>query len=101
MIVLNEFSIFISMKKYYLEINEKEINEPIEEYLKNIKGIIHVFPSLQGQELSSEEWGLPGPPATDEQIQYMIDEAKTGGSLPIEKARQQTINRILSWQKRK
>ena len=53
------------MKKYYVEINENELNEPAGEYLKNIKGVIQVFPSLPADQLSSEEWGMSGLPATD------------------------------------
>lgn len=88
------------MKKYYVEINENELNEPAGEYLKNMKGVVQVFPSLPVDQLSSEQWGISGPPATDEQIQHMIDEAKTGDSLTLEEARQRTLNRITSWQKR-
>jgi hypothetical protein len=87
------------MKKYYVEINENELNEPVDEYLKNLKGVVHVFPSLPGNELSAEQWGMAGPAATDEQIQHMIDEAKAGGSMTAEEARQRTLNRIASWQK--
>ena len=88
------------MKKYYVEINENELNEPAEKYLEKIKGGIQVFPSLPGDQLSSEQWGMSGSPATDEQIQRMIDEAKGGDSLTLEEARQRTLNRITSWQKK-
>jgi hypothetical protein len=88
------------MKKYYIEINEDELNEPAGEYLKNMKGVVQVFPSLTGDGFSSEQWGISGLPANDSQIQHMIDEAKSGGSLTSEEARQQTLNRIISWQKR-
>ena len=88
------------MKKYYVEINENELNEPAEKYLEKIKGVVQVFPSLPSDQLSSEQWGMSGSPATDEQIQRMLDEAKGGDSLTLEEARQRTLNRITSWQKK-
>ena len=88
------------MKKYYIEINEKEVNEPVEEYLKKIKGVVQVIPSLEPEDLSSEDWIVPGPTATDHQIKSMIDEALSSGSMPIEQARQLTRSRIKSWQKK-
>jgi hypothetical protein len=88
------------MKKYYVEINEKEVNEPVEEYLKKIKGVVQVIPSLNGDNLSSEDWIVEGPPATEDQIKSMIDEAISSGSMPIEQARQLTLRRINAWQKK-
>jgi hypothetical protein len=88
------------MKKYYIEINESEVNEPVEEYLKKIKGVVQVIPSLDSDNLSAEDWIISGPTATDKQVKSMIDEALSSGSMPIEEARQLTHSRIKSWQKK-
>lgn len=53
--------------------------------------------------LTDEDWVRPGRPATEEEIEKMLDEAEAefeaGLGLPLEKARALTKKKIAAWKK--
>jgi hypothetical protein len=55
--------------------------------------------------LTDDDWALPGRPATDEEIEKMLDEAEAefeaGLGIPLEKAKALTMKKIKAWKKAK
>jgi hypothetical protein len=59
-------------------------------------------PSPEKQKsLSKEDWIMPGRPATDEEIEQMLDECEASPELTLEKAKALTLKEIREWKKSK
>ena len=51
--------------------------------------------------LTDKDWILPGRPATDEEIEQMLDECEASPELTLKKAKALTLKEIREWKKSK
>ncbi|OFX23092.1 MAG: hypothetical protein A2033_00050 [Bacteroidetes bacterium GWA2_31_9] len=50
--------------------------------------------------LTDEDWILPGRPATDEEIELMLDECEQGISISAEESKENNFKQFKAWQKK-
>ena len=70
--------------------------------LKYFKTLIGVKAVAQEKStpLSRADWVRPGRPATDEEIERMLDECEKSATLTTEEAKERTMKKITAWKKR-
>lgn len=49
--------------------------------------------------LTAKDWSMPGRPATDEEIEQMLDECEQGVAISAEKSKKNNFNKFKEWQK--
>ncbi len=58
-------------------------------------------PSLEKQKpLTAKDWILPGRPATDEEIEQMLNECEQEYAISAEDSKKNNVKRFKAWQKR-
>mgnify|MGYP001598354713 CR=1 FL=1 len=51
-----------------------------------------------GSSLTAADWVRPGRPATDEEIEQMLDECEAEEGIPLKEAREQTLKELKGWE---
>ena len=76
-------------------------SKPISKLTKESKAKIVEEETVAYGKLTAADWVRPGRPATDEEIDEMLDEAEKSPSIPFEHAKRETLNQIEKWTKKK
>lgn len=52
------------------------------------------------KKLTDKDWILPGRPATDEEIDLMLDECEQGTAISAEKSKENNFKKLKAWQRK-
>jgi len=50
--------------------------------------------------LTNEDWIMPGRPATDEEIEQMLDECEQGVAISAEESKKRNLDKLKTWRKK-